>query len=62
MPVMNGCEATSIIKQKTSIPVIAQTAYEKHVDIETIEKAGFDDFILKPIDYKELLLTIESYL
>jgi len=56
MPVMNGYEATKLIKElRPELPVIAQTAYitceERHKAIE----AGFDAFLSKPFLKEELL-------
>lgn len=51
MPVLDGFEVLSRIRQHTSgIPVIAVTAFSQGGDIEKIRKAGFDDYISKPID------------
>ncbi|MHC1774578.1 MAG: response regulator [Lentimicrobium sp.] len=63
MPVMNGYEATRLIKAlRPELPVIAQTAYiaseERHKAIE----AGFDAFISKPFLKEELLETIANQL
>ena len=53
MPVMNGCEATRVIRQnegeKKSI-IIALTAGAVDSERERCLKAGMDDFITKPID------------
>ncbi len=57
MPVMNGLEATKIIKQHLpDLPVIAQTAYAQSKDCQRAMEAGCDDYIAKPIN-KDLLLT-----
>jgi len=42
------------------IPFIAQTAYAMTGDKEKFLKAGFDDYISKPIDKKELFTIIEN--
>jgi PAS domain S-box-containing protein len=58
MPVMDGFEATKIIKSnKSSIHIIAQTAYAMANDRTKAIKAGFDSYISKPID-KEILFGI----
>jgi len=56
LPVMDGYEATFRIKEiNPRIPVIAQTAFASVEDRERIFNSGFDDFISKPINPKELL-------
>ncbi len=61
MPIMDGREATNIIKKTLShIPVIAVTAYD--IDIRG-EDSFFDDFLRKPFTKKKLLEKImECYL
>ncbi len=57
MPVMNGFEATKIIKRhRPDLPIIAQTAYAGANDCQRAIEAGCDDYIAKPIN-KDLLLT-----
>ncbi|MBI9033807.1 MAG: PAS domain S-box protein [Bacteroidales bacterium] len=57
MPVMDGFEATKIIKSiAPHIPVIAQTAYAfKDDDIKAIA-AGCDEFLTKPIKKNDILI------
>lgn len=63
MPVMNGVEAMSQIKQRNlNIPVIAQTAYAFADEILKIREAGFSDYISKPILSKDLYALILKYL
>ena len=65
MPKMDGLEATRIIKANTKtkhIPVIALTSYAMKGDREKTIEAGCDGYIAKPIDIKEVLKTIETYL
>ncbi len=51
MPVMDGYEAMKIIKsQHPEIPIIAQTAYTLSEDRNKCLKAGFNDYISKPIN------------
>lgn len=51
MPVMDGYEAMRIIKaQHPTIPIIAQTAYTMNNDRHRCLKAGFNDYIAKPIN------------
>ena len=68
MPVMDGIEATEIIRDKSSsvlnhdVPIIALTANAMKGDREKYIDAGMDDYISKPFDPKELVDTIEKYL
>jgi PAS domain S-box-containing protein len=56
LPVMDGFEATSKIKEiNPFIPVIAQTAFASVEDRDRAINSGFDDFVSKPINPKELL-------
>jgi PAS domain S-box-containing protein len=63
MPVMNGFEATGIIKNmRPDIPVIALTAYAMLGDKEKCFAAGCDGYISKPIHGTELLRLVATYL
>ncbi len=63
MPQMNGYEATREIKlMYPDMPVIAQTAYTMHDDIERFTKAGCTDYIIKPIRSNELLELVDKNL
>lgn len=67
MPVMNGLEATRIIKrmQRTqslpAVPVIALTAHMLPEHIERCEEAGMDAHVSKPIQYQQLQQVINRY-
>ena len=65
MPVMNGYQATRMIRQnpKTrSIPVIAVTALTSSEEREECLKSGCDDYIAKPFTIKDLAFRIEKLL
>jgi PAS domain S-box-containing protein len=63
MPVLNGYEATRLIKKfKPDLPVIAQTAYAMSEDRERIIRAGCDEYIAKPIQPRKLLSLLEKFL
>lgn len=63
MPEMDGYQATKIIKSlKPQVPVIAQTAYAMTGEKERILAAGFDEYLSKPIQIKELLQLLHKYL
>ena len=62
MPELNGLEATMEIKKiSPKLPIIAQTAYALSGDKEKALKAGFDDYITKPINKNELHRLIDKY-
>jgi len=63
MPLLNGFEATTLIKSiNKNIPIIAQTALNIEDAKDKAQKAGCDDYILKPIRLKMFLSMLESYL
>ena len=63
MPIMNGFEATRLIKdQRPLLPIIAQSAFTSKEDREKAKEAGCDSFITKPIKKSELLEMIQSLL
>jgi len=63
MPVMNGIDATKLIRHfNTRIPIIAQTAYAMSTEKKVIIDSGCNDYISKPIDRKSLIELINKYL
>ena len=63
MPLMNGLEATKIIRESnTEIPIIMQTAYAFSSDKENAMKAGATEVLVKPITLSILRTTISKYL
>jgi ammonium transporter len=65
MPVMDGLEATKLIKkmsQFANTPVIALTASAGEEDKESCLSAGCEEHVAKPIQSKELLELIGRYL
>jgi len=65
LPVMDGLEATKILKTDPatkSIPVIALTASAMPEDHNKFMKAGGDAFITKPVDTRAFLATVKEYL
>jgi two-component system, sensor histidine kinase and response regulator len=62
MPVMNGMEATQIIKSfRNDLPIIAVTAYAESGNEHKVKEAGCDAYISKPITKTELLTLIQKY-
>ena len=62
MPVMDGLEAVQKIRKFNKyLPVIGVTAYAMAGDRETALKAGFDDYLTKPVNPPALLEMIKKY-
>jgi len=63
MPVMDGFEATRLIKiDRPDMPVIAITAYGLSGDEYKSINAGCDDYIAKPVNTKDLIEKVKTYL
>ncbi len=65
LPGMDGREATKILKadpKTRRIPIIAITASAMKGEREKLLAIGFDDYIAKPIDIKELPKALARYL
>ena len=65
MPVMDGIAAASILKadQATSgLKIIALTSFAMRGDEEKFLAAGFDDYLCKPIDTRELPGLVKGWL
>ena len=63
MPVMNGYEATMIIRESNpDVPVIALTANAMKEDVERTTAAGMNEHLNKPIDINKLYETLLKYI
>ncbi|WP_397447612.1 PAS domain S-box protein [Polaribacter sp. R77954] len=64
MPIMDGVEATRIIRNNLKIktPIIAITANAFKHDIDLYLKVGMNDYITKPFDEKVLFKKVQSTL
>ena len=66
MPIMDGYEATKIIKNDLSketakIPIIAMTAYTSKRDIQRALDLGMNDYIFKPFKTNDLFSILLKY-
>ena len=65
LPGMDGLQATLLLKKDEAtryIPVIALTALAMKGDEERIRAAGCDDYVAKPLAYREFLATVARQL
>ena len=64
LPGMDGLTATKLLKGDRAtreIPVIALTAFAMKGDRERMIEIGCDDYVSKPIRYKEFLATVQEW-
>ncbi len=66
MPIMDGCEATAIIramdrKDAKKIPIIAMTASTFSEEIRRCKESGMNSHIAKPLDVNKLMTEIVKY-
>ena len=63
MPVMDGLEATRLIKAKTpDLPIIALTANAFDSDRHAALEAGCDEFLSKPVNADRCIQTIAKFI
>ncbi len=65
MPILNGIEATAIIRSKVAydhIPIIAVSAFAFEENIRDILEAGANDYITKPMKKMELFDKINQWI
>ena len=65
MPVLDGLEATRIIRKEAQwkeLPIIAMTAHAMNGDKERCLAAGMNGYISKPVHPAHLLNTVDEYL
>jgi len=65
LPIIDGWEASRLLKQQTytqHIPIIALTAHALSGDREKSLAAGCDEFETKPVNFSRLLTKIEALL
>ncbi len=62
MPVLNGIEATKMIKDfRPELPVIGQTAFILSDDVKAGFESGWDDYLTKPIEIAHLLQKVQNF-
>lgn len=62
LPGLDGVETTKILKTRNkNIPVVALTSYAMKGDRERFMKAGFDEYLSKPLDISDFLKRLEKY-
>ena len=63
MPVMDGIDATKIIKRiRPDLPIIAQTAYTYSEEQNKMASLGCEEYLAKPLDYAKLKELLKIYL
>ena len=67
MPVMDGLEATKMIREMEAdnahrTPIIGVTAHAAETDAEKCRNAGMDDYVPKPIQRALLVSVIHKWL
>lgn len=63
MPGMNGYELTKTLRDaKCEIPILMVTAKDQFDDMQEGFRAGTDDYMIKPVNVKELVLRVEALL
>ncbi len=63
LPDMDGYQVISKLKESDAtknIPVIAITAYDTQDHEEKAKKAGFDDYMAKPVNFSSLISKMSS--
>jgi PAS domain S-box-containing protein len=61
MPVMDGIEATRLIRRVQTIPIIAMTANDHAADVSRYLAVGMSDCISKPVTIERLRMIVEKY-
>ncbi len=65
MPVMNGIEATRLLKADTetrNIKIISLSAFAVDMEMGPFHNVGFDDYMSKPIDIRLLPALLQKHL
>lgn len=63
MPKINGFELTKILREtNNNLPILMITAKDQLEDIEEGFESGIDDYMIKPINLKEMMLRVNALL
>ncbi len=63
MPIMDGYQATTMLREKGYAgPVIALTAHAMAADRGKCINAGCDEYLVKPIDRRKLMATLQMFI
>lgn len=63
MPNIDGCELTKLLRDaKYDLPILMVTAKDRFDDMQKGFRSGTDDYMIKPINVKELVLRVEALL
>lgn len=62
MPIMNGFEATTRIREKSNVPIIALTATATKPEADKCFEIGMNDYLSKPFKPQELYIKIMNAL
>lgn len=63
MPNMDGCELTKAVRDSgMEIPVLMVTAKDQFDDMQKGFRSGADDYMIKPVNVKELVLRVQALL
>lgn len=63
MPKMNGYKLTQELREADySLPILMVTAKHQMEDMEKGFRAGTDDYMIKPINFKEMILRVHALL
>ena len=63
MPGISGLEVCRLLKSKTEfdkVPILVMSVLDREIDHKYVHKVGADDFLHKPFDIEELLLTLDK--
>lgn len=65
MPVMDGMECVKAIRgmsenAKSSVPVVAITGNARNYTEEEFKEAGFNDVLMKPLNFDKLVLVVKG--